>query len=127
MYSKHPQHARLAKALLMGAYFVLFAVHLHFRYAQPALRIAGNTTAAYHDQPYPSKTYKVQGWIFHVAKAEGKLNKRFMPQQVYESLPAIDLPPIAYDFVHPVYPVVTPALCSTPTDHCYQRGPPAVL
>lgn len=124
MYNRHPIRSRLVKALLIGGYFVLFAVHLHLRYALLPVFTNGKTTTTYAYQ-HPSKQCKVPGEKLQAKKAEVKLNKRFLPQQVYESLPGINMAPAAYVLVHVVYPITTPALCSTPTDHFYLRGPPA--
>ncbi|WP_276483029.1 hypothetical protein [Paraflavitalea pollutisoli] len=125
MYRKHPQPSVLAKALLLGGYFVLFAVHLHLRYALLSFFTPGVTLAAQATQHPAPKGYKVAGEHFKSTKAEGKLNKRFLPQQVNDLFPAVGIAPAMYVLVQAVYPATTPTLCSTPTDHFYLRGPPA--
>lgn len=124
MQRRHPSYTLLSKAVLIGVYFIFFAVQLHFRYAFLSFGPFATQEAVVQQGDPPAKQVKSVGQQVHAAKQEAKLNKRYHPQTVFEALPAAETPRQAYTTVQQHVPLIASTLHSIAIVHSLQRGPP---
>lgn len=124
MYRRLSRHSLASKAILLGMYFVFFAVQLHLRYAflsfypfapqavsvQQASKAAGYST---------SNTNYVEA-----KKQEAKLNKRYYPQDLFGPLPAQAAPQQTYTAVHEHLLSAASPLNNNDVTYSFLRGPP---
>lgn len=115
----------LIKCLFFGVYFIFFAVQVHLRYAFLPFQESNQQSTVAKYTTKESRSLGQNTAPGKESKPEAKLNKRFYPTPVYESIPLqFDLQQKSIVLQKQVL-ALTPPLSSTLLTCLLLRGPPA--